>query len=228
MLITHTMTREEILGRLESLPFIEIFEVTEQYAVLYDNHTETDLTVRFAESFTKADLKNLIHIASELPEELRFDVDALTDYLWEVMDHNAFLTLSGLWYVNTEADYRTVAEFYGNQDAAFLPEHPFKGVMWFARQVCIVDARQIEQFLARKHPHHRENPNFDSVGYRRRDLIVTTLHELRHIMLDTNPALPLEEYPPELGTERMVERYAQEICEDTQIAHIFQRKDGTS
>ena len=215
------MTRAEIMGRLESLPFIDIFEVTDQQVVAYDLHTETDFAIRFAETFTKEDLRALIHVSPEIPAALQFDVDKLTDYLWDVMDHNAFLTLNGLWYVCSEADYNTIARFHDCGDAAFLPEHPAKGIMWFARQVCIVDVRQIEQFLARKHPNHWKNPNFDSVGFLRRELMVTTLHELRHIMLDTNPVLPIDTYPLELGSEFMVERYAQEICEDGQISHIF-------
>jgi hypothetical protein len=217
----NTMTRVEIMGRLESLPFIDIFEVTDHQVVAYDLHTDTDFTIRFAENFSKEDLKALIHISPDIPEELQFDVVRLTDYLWEVMDHNAFLTLNGLWYVCSEEDYRTVASFHECGEATFLPEHAAKGVMWFARQVCIVDVRQIEQFLARKQPHHWEDPIFDSVGFLRRELMVTTLHELRHLMLDTNPALPIDEYPLELGSEFMVERYAQEICEDWQIANIF-------
>ena len=50
------MTRNEILGSLESMPFVDIFEVTQQYTVAYDRRLGTDFTVRFAESFTKEDL----------------------------------------------------------------------------------------------------------------------------------------------------------------------------
>ena len=220
------MTRQEILGRLESLPFIDIFEVADRWVVAYNSYTGTDFTVHFAESFTKQDLKERLHISPQIPAFLRPDPDALTDYLWEVMDPNAFLTLSGLWYVCSDADYETVAQFHSCGDAAVLPEHAAKGCMWYARQVCIVDVRQIGQFLQRKNPNHWKDPNFDSVGFLRREVVVTTLHELRHLMLDTNPALPAEEYPLELGTEFMVERYAQDTCEDTRIPPIFQeRKD---
>jgi hypothetical protein len=219
------MTQQEIIGRLESLPFLDIFEVNEQYAVAYDQRNATDFTIRFAEHFTKKDLKALIHVSPEIPKRLQFDLDRLTQYLWSVMDHNAFLTLSGLWYVYSDNDYHTVARFHGCEDAIFLPEHNAKGCMWFDRQVCIVDVRRIEQYLERKNPRHWKNPHFHSVDYLRRELIVTTLHELRHLMLDTNPTLPIDEYPLELGSEFLVERYAQDTCEDTSISHIFIGKD---
>ncbi len=210
MLITNTMTRLEIVGRLENLPFIDIFEVTEQYVVAYDQYNATDFTIRFAETFTKEDLKELIHVPAEMPMGLQINKDALTDYLWTVMDHNAFLPLSGLWYVATDADYQTIAKFHECDDAIALPDYDSQGCMWFDRRVCIVDVGRILQ----KHPRA-------STDDLRRELIVTTLHELRHLMLDTNPALPIDEYPLELGREFFVERYAQEICEDWQIANIF-------
>ena len=204
------MTREEILGRLESLPFIDIFEVTEQQVVAYDLHTETDFAIHFAESFSKETLKALIHVPSEIPAQLQFHVDALTDYLWETMDHNAFLTLNGLWYVCSDEDYRAIAHTHDYDEAITLPEQDAQGCMWFSRQVCIVDVSRIL----------KKNPGAD-ITQLRRELMVTTLHELRHLMLDTNPALPIDEYPLELGKEFLVERYAQEVCEDLQIAHIF-------
>lgn len=209
-------TKQEILGRLESLPFIDIFEVTEQQVVAYDLHTETDFAIRFAETFTKEDMRALIHVSPEIPAALQFDVDKLTDYLWDVMDHNAFLTLNGLWYVCSDADYRIVSQFHDCDEAIILPEHDSMGCMWFSRQVCIVDVGRIK----------RKHPGAD-VAQLWRELVVTTLHELRHLMLDTNPALPIEEYPLELGSEFMVERYAQEICEDGQITNIFIGKEGS-
>ena len=121
--MANTMTRQEIMSRLEDLPFLDIFEVTEEYAVVYDQHNETDFTVRFAEHFTKQHLKELIHVCPDMPSCLRFDVDMLTDYLWSVMDHNAFLTLAGLWYVYNEEDYQKLARFHSCHDGALLPEH---------------------------------------------------------------------------------------------------------
>ena len=213
------MTRQEILDSLESCPFVEIFEVTREQVVAYNQNAATDFTIRFAEPFTKEDLRALIHVLPDIPAALRPDADALAEYLWEVMDRNAFLTLGGLWYVYSDAQYAQIARFHGYDEAVTLPDHDAKGCMWFARQVCIVDVRRIEQYLARKNP----NPDFDPLGYLRRDVVVTTLHELRHVMLDTNPVLPIDDYPLELGTEFMVERYAQDICEDACILHIFEK-----
>ncbi len=212
--ISKTMTKQDILGRLESLPFIDIFEVTGQQVVAYDQRSATDFTIRFAEYFSREEFQKLIHVSPEIPACLRFDTDALTDYLWKVIDRNAFLTLSGLWFVYADGEYGTIAQFHDCDEAITLPDHNAKGCMWFARQVCIVDVGRI----IAKHPQA-------SLDFLRREIIVTALHELRHLMLDTNPVLPVGEYPLELGTEFLVERYAQEICEDAQISHIFIGKD---
>ena len=220
----NTMTRNEIMGRLESLPFIDIFEVTDRQAVAYDLHTETDFTIRFAESFTKEDLRALIHISPDIPAVMKMNVDMLTGYLWNVMDHNAFLTLNGLWYVYGDEDYRAIAQHHGCDEAIILPEHDAKGCMWFARQVCIVDVRRIEAYFVRKNPNYPETSSFNAIDYLRREIMVTTFHELRHLMLDTNPALPVEDYPLEWGTEAMVERYAQEICEDGWVVGVFKER----
>jgi hypothetical protein len=208
--MTKAITRQEIMSRLSSLPYIEIFEVTEEYVVAYNQYNETDFTIRFAEYFTKKDLKDLIHVSPNIPEELQFDLDMLVDYLWEVMDHNAFLTLNGLWYVCGDEEYRSIAQYHDCADALVLPEHDAMGCMWFVRQVCIVDVARILRHTPKNLP-----------SFRKRELIVVTLHELRHLMMDTNPALPEDVYPLKLGSEFMVERYAQEACDDNQIAHIF-------
>ena len=169
-------------------------------------------------------MKNRTHISPEIPSLLQPDIDALTDYLWTHMDHNAFLTLNGLWFVWNEADYIQIARFHACGDAAILPEHRAKGCMWYARQVCIVDVKQIVLYWQRKQPGTQHTPDAEDIAYLRRDLLVTALHELRHLLLDTNPAL-WDDYPAEFATEFQVERYAQEICEYRDISHIFIEKE---
>lgn len=219
------MTKAELLDGLRTLPFIEIFEETREQVVAYDTRCETDFVVRFSEYYTREDLKALIHISPAIPPCLQLDIDALTDYLWEVMDHNAFLTLNGLWYVYDGEEYEDIARFYEHDEILSLREHDAKGYMWFARQVCVVDIRGIIRFMERKNPNRLKDVGYDRTEYLRRDVIVTSLHELRHIMLETNPTLPLEDYPEELGTEFMVERYAQDHCVDDQILQIFKERN---
>ena len=218
------MTKQEIMGRLESLPFIHIFEETEHQVVAFNQHTASDFHIHFPEYFSKDDLKAHIHISAAIPAFLQFDVDAMATYLWTHMDHNAFLTLNGLWFVWNEEDYHEIASVYDCGEATILPEHKAKGCMWYARQVCIVDVQQIILYWQRKQPRFLKTPEQEAIIYLRRDLVVTTLHELRHLMLDTNPVL-WDDYPEEVGTEFQVERYAQEICEYTDIVHIFTERN---
>lgn len=191
--------------------------------VAYNQHTASGFQVCFPEHFTQDDLRSRIHISPSIPSFLQMDADAMASYLWEHMDHNTFLTLNGLWFVWNTEDYREIARFHECDDAIVLPEHKAKGCMWYARQVCIVDARQIVLYWQRKQPAGITASDGEATAYLRRDLVVTTLHELRHLILDTNPAF-WEDYPEELGTEFQVERYAQEICEYKDIIHIF--KEG--
>lgn len=192
--------------------------------VAYNQHTESDVQICFPEHFTIENLKERIYISADIPSFLRFDVDAMAAYLWKYMDRNAFLTLNGLWFVWDLEDYHRIARFHGCDEAVFLPDHPAKGCMWYVRQVCIVDVQQIIRFWQRKQPGNQKTPDSEAISYLRRDLVVTTLHELRHLLLDTNPVF-WEDYPEELGTEFQVERYAQEICEYKDVIHIYERKE---
>lgn len=212
------------MGRLESLPFIHIFEETERYVVAYNQHTASGFQICFPEHFTREDLKSRIHISANIPSFLQFDIDTMAAYLWAHMDNNAFLTLNGLWFVWNAEDYREIARFHECDEAILLPEHKAKGCMWYARQVCIVDVQQIILYWQRKQPSHKKTPDFEAVTYLRRDLVVTTLHELCHLILETNPAF-WEDYPEEMGTEFQVERYAQETCEYKDIIHVFKERN---
>ena len=212
------------MGRLESLPFIHIFEETERSVVAFNQFTASDFQICFPEYFTRDDLKERIHISEKIPALLRFDLDAMADYLWNHVDHNMFLTLSGLWFVWDEGDFAEISRFHECDEVIVLAEHKAKGYMWYARQVCIVDIRQIISYWQRKQPDGVEMWSQEAVTYLRRDMVVTALHELRHLIIETNPVF-WEEYPAELGTEFQVERYAQEICEYADIFHIYERKE---
>jgi hypothetical protein len=47
------------------------------------------------------------------------------------MDHNAFLTLNGLWYVCSDEDYRAIAHTHDYDEAITLPEQDARGVCGF-------------------------------------------------------------------------------------------------
>ena len=121
----------------------------------------------------------LIHIQSEIPAYLQFNADALTDYLWEVMVQHVLLTLNSLWYVCPETDYRTIDQFYDCNEAATVPDRNTKGCVLFAKQVCIMDVARIL----------KEHPDA-CMPKLRREPVVTTLHELRHLVFYTNPSYP--------------------------------------
>lgn len=216
-----TMTRRDIISALEEHPFVDIFQISDSYAVVYDQSTATDITYYFPERYLPQHLMDKIHICPDMPSSLQIDKNTLTAYLWETMDHNAFLTLSGLWYVCSDEDYRFVARFHQCDEAVLLPNYDALGCMWYARQVCIVDVGRILKRLQKQHHRYQADPDFDPVVFLRKKLLITTLHELRHLMLDTNPALPTDAYPIELGGEFFVERYAQEVYAESDSSQVF-------
>lgn len=86
------------------------------------------------------------------------------------------------------------------------------GKVWFYRNVAIIDVQNIV-----KSAEEVEKEDIE-LGYPSRkhqdvieQIVLTMVHELRHLMLDTNIVLSEEEYPTNLGSESKVEQFARDI-----------------
>ena len=136
-----------------------------------------------------------------------YNVKKFAKYLLDNVDENAFLTLETLCFVANENDYNDLAKKFNCCAPYDFHAHREMGVMWFDKNVCIVDvaniAKRVKTFESNEH-----------LLKTQREIVVTAVHELRHLMLDTNIVLPYSEYPEELGRECRVEDYAQDVVSE--------------
>ena len=198
------MNREEILYALHQLPDVEIGDITNDVCVVFDNNTGKCFQYEF--NMTEKLLASKIQVSSSIPKSLQVDVDKLAKYLLNNVDENAFLTLECLCFVANEQDYDQLAKRFNCCAPYDFHAHRELGVMWFDHNVCIVDvaniANRIKDFESDEH-----------LIKTQREIVVTAVHELRHLMLDTNIVLPYSEYPEELSGEYRVEEYAQDVVD---------------
>ena len=89
------------------------------------------------------------------------------------------------------------------------------GVMWYERNAVVINMGEIVrtgEWIDRESI-DVEDPYFSAENQIIIGLLTTALHELRHLQMDTNIVLPLDEYPLELGNEAAVEEYCREAFE---------------
>ena len=212
----HLLTKEEILAGFQADPYLEIFEENEKQAVVYDQLDGNVITYHYPEHYTPRDLREKIRIPSVMPKQAEIDQDKLVAFLWKYLDHNAFVTLDSLWIVNRFEDYQIIADWYNDADIYDTAQVGAKGFFWYAHQVCVVDVPQIISWI-------KDNLGADEndIKQLREEILATALHELRHQMMDATLVLPRDAYPREWGKEFLVERYARELCDDSDLYEIF-------
>lgn len=201
------MTREEILCFLEEDPNIEVYEVTDSNVTYYDHNMGKVTTISFMEAFTVKDLVDKIYISEHLPEFARIDKTGLATYLMKAMEPTAFMTLNKIWILADYADYQLMAKEHSAEALSFYSENSF-GQMWFDQNVVFVDFSNILNRAESCADEFEISSETDLKQFVRCEGIVTILHELRHLQLDTNIFLPVDDYPSELAEETMVEDYA--------------------
>ena len=80
------------------------------------------------------------------------------------------------------------------------------GITWVERNVCIVDVKVIQECM-------EEGSISSSMSAFNRAICITIIHELRHLLLETNILLDDNEYPSELSEEDAVEEYGIDVYE---------------
>ena len=211
------LTKEEIEDRLMAFPYIDIFEQNEKMTVVYDHITDIVITYNYPERYTPQDLQNRIHILSPMPSNAQINIENLVHYLWENMDHNAFITLDALWFVNDPDDYQKIAEYYNDDGIYEVVQQKSRGFFWFSHQACVVDVSLIIDRL------NKQRDTTKTFTQELRKMIMeVAIHEMRHQMLDATLILSKEHYPREWGSEFHVRRYAGELCDETNFDEVFQ------
>ena len=200
------MNREAILCSLQHTIGVEVAEVDNDHCVIYDDATGKVTQYNF--NMTNDLLASKIHISKSVREKIPIDKEKLTEYLLANVDEHAFLTLEGLYYVYDKSDYEELAKKYRDCSPMDFYETKQRGVMWFDQNVCIIGVNNIIERV--------EKTELDNIDFKiKRRIIGVTIHELRHLMMDTTIVLPADKYPPSLGHEYRVDEYAFEVTDST-------------
>lgn len=194
----------------------EILEITDDY-VAYCDYTEgTTKEFRFDTSCTDDYMTGLIKIGTGATNRgltNGFIVNVLKrtfgdDYV------DAVCTLAGIIIPSNEKEFKQmltdtirtgddVDEWYEWADN----EH-YVGKMLTQHQIVVINESVIYKISKEMSENDYEEQKEYQIG-----ILTTLLHEMRHLMLDTNPFLPEDEFPEELREEDAVERFAIERYE---------------
>lgn len=199
------MTREEILCSLEAFPNIDVFEITDKTVTVYDNNTGKTST--FNINFSVNDLAEKIYISPMLPQFAKIDKSGLVSYLMKALNPSTFVTLNKIWILADETEYQLMAKEHSSEALSFASENSF-GQMWPDEDVVFIDVCNIINRAESNPEQFNIHSSEDLKLFVRIETLVTTIHELRHLQLDTNIFLSEDDYPPDLAEEIMVEDFA--------------------
>lgn len=213
------MTKRQIRRALSNIDDVCVEKKTEKCIYIWDELEDKILPLRFEEKFTLESLKEAMYLSPKLASIIGFN--EVATYLYS-LDKNLFTTLEKLCFMWNEDDYNWLYNETGDEYALYVIDENELGKMWFERNICIVDVKNIVKTcldLAGPDVDINDTENyFMERQYFIEDLnsgiIMTAIHELRHLMLDTNIILPEDEYPINLSDEDLVEQYCNDIWDE--------------
>ncbi len=198
------------LNELKSEDEIEILSQSKNSICLYDYQAGKEIVYTFKRS--KTELASHVHISRKIPKKYRPNREKLVQYILN-LPSDMLLTLSDIWFVWGEDDYDDMVSYY-DADPAYacdLYDENCLGKMWFEKNAAIVDVQNIFN-SALEIEKQDIAMGFEGNAYQDtlEQIVITAIHEIRHIMMDTNIILPEDEYPISLASEFEVEEFARE------------------
>ena len=189
---------------------IEIFKEDDDGILVYD--LQEGKEIQYNLNMTVDKLVEKIYINPSIPEYCRPDAKKVAQYLLKHLPVDAFYTLNKICFVyGEEIDCETLSEFF-DEDVDWAREVIFSdtlGKMWFEYNSVLIDVKNI---IESAEEIERQDIAMGWHGNARADTLrqiaITLVHELRHLMLDTNIVLSEDEYPVKLSAEESVEHFA--------------------
>jgi hypothetical protein len=207
------MRAEEIKAALQELASdkeIEILQETDDGILVYD--LEYGKEIAYNLNMTVEKLIDKIYINPSIPKYCMPDKKKVAEYLIKHLPVDAFYTLNKICFVyGEEADCETLAQFF-DEDVDWAREVILSdnlGKMWFEYNSVLIDVKNIIESAEQIAREDRAMgwPSSERTDTMRQ-IAITLIHELRHLMLDTNIVLSEEEYPVNLSAEESVEHFA--------------------
>lgn len=125
-----------------------------------------------------------------------------------VLDKEYFNTLRGIVFFDSKKDFDEIKKYTDTEELYLsVNKEQFQnecvGLTIWSEQIVLINCKKIRELSSEE-----EAPDI------RRGIWITVLHELRHLLLDCNPYLPMEKYPVEAAAEDAVEEWAINVYEN--------------
>lgn len=230
---SNLLTKNDILSSIAAEKDSLTIEASDAKGVLvWDEADCKMIPFHFPEEMNPRTLADLIYISPDIPAKYQIDRFELADYLWNACDKNAFITLDELVVIWSEpedpetfdppdfidAGTQHLFEKFGDEYAYDVCSD-YLGVMWFERNVVIVNLGQIVRASEQIAKENGDlcDPWFSLENQVLTGFLTTAIHELRHLQMNTNIFLPEDLYPLALGSEDAVEEYCREVFEGNPV-----------
>jgi len=188
----------------------EIIEETENYIRYFEYSTDMETKYRFEERISDEIVKQLIHVGDSA-SKYGLTKDHIIAVLKKVFGDDypdAVCTLSGIIIPSNENEfYEMLDKSNGVSDDMrewydWENEEEFVGHMFSAHQIALVNECKIAS----------TTKEMCGVGHLYNDeyqigIMTTLIHEMRHLMLETNVFLPEDEFPESEKEEDSVEEF---------------------
>ena len=145
------------------------------------------------------------------PANNQYDIDfrGICDFVFAHVERELFTTLDALFFVFNEEGLDEVFDYTGDEYALeCIDMDEDIGLMWYEKNIIVINVGLIQKSSEDLADEFRSAASHASDG-----IVMTIVHELRHLMLETNVLLPEEKYPDYEVTEAAVEEYTRQFAD---------------
>lgn len=207
------LKKEEILQTISEeveQEDVEILEKDETHVSLWDNISDGYRYFYFDEHLTLKSLKERVYISSEADKLI--NPSNILSFIYNKIDRNALMVLNKIYFMCNEKDYEQLYQDTEDEYALYIMEDHLFGRNWTEQSIIIVDLTNIEKAVKETEKEDLEY-GLESHYYvdLYREILLTIIHEFRHLVFGCNSYVSDEEYPWDLNTEEDVELYSKKI-----------------
>lgn len=230
------MNKELLIKELEEDEKIEngeIVERKEEGILYYDYDMGEEIFYRFGEFCTTKHLEEITHVGA-IAQNHGLTAQYITEMLKEAYNEGTefedmMCTLRGIYVISSEEEFvaavKEVLETtddtdslkdYLNDAFSYDDFEHLCGKTWYEKQTAFINEKCIWELADELTDEFSSFENEYCIG-----ISTTTIHECRHLMLDTNPFLPENTYPIEESSEASVEEFCRIRSERLQKYKTF-------
>lgn len=162
------------------------------------------------ESMNKDWLWDKVHIQS-IPAGIHYNIDfrSICDFVFAHVEREMFTTLDSIFFLFDESGLEELYDYTGDDYALeCLDMDRVIGLMWYEKNIILINVGLIQKTSEEIADEFCPSESQFSDG-----IVTTLVHELRHLMLDTNVLLSEEDYPYSENAEDAVEEFTRQFAD---------------